>query len=69
MNIKSCSQTISLSSCHYLINNRLMFFNTLIWIYPIRIRKKMGNYLYVSRAENWIDRLDSKQIYEYEWQN
>ena len=29
----------------------------------------MENYLYVSRVENWIDRHDSKQIYEYEWQN
>jgi hypothetical protein len=29
----------------------------------------MDNYLYVSRAANWIDRHDSIQIYEYEWQN
>ena len=29
----------------------------------------MENFLYVSRTENWIDRHDSKQIYEYEWHN
>ncbi len=30
---------------------------------------KSENYLYVSRAENWVDRHNNLQIYESEWQN
>ena len=29
----------------------------------------MENYLYVSRADNWIDRHNCRQISEHEWQN